>query len=71
MRWIDQDEQSPKCDEDVLVFSCGNFFVACVGKEGYWEDPIDGRPLLGVSHWMHLPNHPKRYRRYRKVKKVS
>lgn len=71
MRWFDQQESIPRKDEDVLAFSSGNYFVACVNEKGAWEDPIDGRPILGVSHWMPLPRHPKKYARYRKMEKAQ
>lgn len=71
MKWFDQEECIPKRDEDVLAFSSGMFFIACVNEKGTWEDPLDGRLILGVSHWMPLPKHPKKYRRYKSMARLS
>ena len=71
MRWFNQENSIPRKNEDVLLFSAGNFFVGCVNEKGDWEDPIDGRLILGVSHWMPLPIHPKKYTKYRKMGQMS
>ena len=65
MEWISVEEQLPKPHQNVLLISMfGSYYIGNNNEEEIeeipeWEDS-NGRWLFFITHWMPLPNAPKK-----------
>lgn len=60
--WISVEDELPKDYVEVIV-ALNNHFVFTAFKCGdTWNtnDPVSWREIKGVTHWMHLPQAPKK-----------
>jgi len=60
MEWISVEDRLP--EPPVRVFTWGAFDIpwpCYFTSESKWRDATDGEWLVGITHWMPLPEPPK------------
>ncbi len=60
MEWVSVKDRLPEADQKVLVFSGGQYFEVkyYIPRKDAWYP--GGLPIGNSSHWMPLPDPPKR-----------
>ena len=60
--WISVEDELPKDYEPVLAAFANHFARVCFhcGKTWYLNKPLAAEEMEGITHWMHLPQPPKK-----------